>query len=85
MGQAQPDWLPWPLFGRTATLNAATHCASTSSSSPGQHAYLLVADVFVSLYGSVRWSGWLSSGVQAASCDHGPSSARGEVINPRCG
>jgi hypothetical protein len=28
--------MPWPLFGRTTTLNAATYCASVSSISAGQ-------------------------------------------------
>lgn len=64
------------LFGRTATLNAATHCASLSSISPGPHAYVLVADVPVYLYGALN---------SAFSCGHprdGPAAAPDRLERP---
>ena len=47
--------LRWPLFGRTATLNAAACCASVSSISAGQRRNEQAADATVDHYGSEGW------------------------------
>jgi hypothetical protein len=44
--------LPWPHFGRTATLNAAAQCAPVSRISAAQRRNEQVADAPVDLYGS---------------------------------